>query len=97
MSATSQAYLNTRVTAMSTRLLEREQIQTLAQLSLPELAERFQLESVLDEQLPKQTKSRAVEQTLIRVLLAELAVLVRPMTRARAGPAVGLGSQVRAV
>ncbi len=80
MSATSQAYLNTRVTAMSTRLLEREQIQALAQLSLPELAERFQLESVLDEQLPKQTKSRAVEQTLIRVLLAELAVLVRPMT-----------------
>lgn len=85
MSATSQAYLNTRVTAMSTRLLEREQVQALAQLSLPELAERFQLESVLDDQLSKQAKSRAVEQTLIRVLLAELAVLIRPMTAPERG------------
>ena len=85
MSATSQAYLNTRVTAMSTRLLGREQIQGLAQLSLPELAERFELESVLDDQLSKRAKSRAVEQTLIRVLLSELAVLIRPMTAPERG------------
>jgi V/A-type H+-transporting ATPase subunit C len=85
MSATSQAYLNTRVTAMSTRLLDREQIQALAQLALPELAERFHLESVLDDQLSKRAKSRGVEQTLILVLLSELAVLIRPMTAPERG------------
>jgi V/A-type H+-transporting ATPase subunit C len=85
MSATSQAYLNTRVTAMSTRLLDREQLRALAQLSLPELAGRFQLDALLDEQLSKRAKSRAVEQTLIRVLLAELTVLIRPMTAPERG------------
>lgn len=85
MSAASQAYLNTRVTAMSTRLLGREQIHALAQLSLPELAERFHLTPLLDEQLSKRAKSRAAEQTLIRVLLAELTILIRPMTAPERG------------
>ena len=80
MTATSQAYLNTRVTAMSTRLLACEQVRALAQLTLPELAERLQLQPLLDDQLSKHSKSRAVEQSLIRALLAELAVLIRPMT-----------------
>jgi V/A-type H+-transporting ATPase subunit C len=80
VSAAAQAYLNTRVSAMSTQLLAIDQIRTLVSWSLPELAERFRLEALLDEQLSKRAKSRAVEQSLVHLLLAELAVLVRPMT-----------------
>lgn len=91
MSITSQAYLNTRVTAMSTRLLAREQLFALAQLSLSELAERFELQPLLDEQLSRRAKSRAVEQTLIRLLLAELAILIRPMAPPQRGLVLAWG------
>lgn len=80
MTAASQAYLSTRVTAMSARLLDTEQQHALAQLSLTELAERFHLTPLSEEQLSTRAKSRAVEQSLIHVLLAELKVLIRPMT-----------------
>ena len=91
MSATSQAYLNTRVTAMSTRLLACEQLFALAQLSLPELAERFELQPLLDDQLSRRAKSRAVEQSLIRLLLAELAILIRPMAAPERGLVLAWG------
>ncbi|WP_296899732.1 V-type ATPase subunit [Thiohalocapsa sp.] len=80
MSATAQAYLNTRITAMSVQLLDAQTLTALSRLTLPALAERFALEPVLDEQLSARAKARAVEQTLIHTLLADLAVLARPMT-----------------
>jgi V/A-type H+-transporting ATPase subunit C len=91
MSVASQAYLNTRITAMSTGLLACEQLFALAQLSLPELAERCELQPLLDEQLPRRAKSRAVEQSLIRLLLAELAILTRPMAAPERGLVLAWG------
>lgn len=75
----SQAYLNTRVSVMATRLFEPGLVAALAQDDLERLAERFNLPAVLDESLTVRARSRAVEQALILTLLAELAILVRPM------------------
>jgi V/A-type H+/Na+-transporting ATPase subunit C len=77
--AANQAYLNTRVSLMAARLLDPETIGRLAQMPLPELAERFGLAPLLDEQQSARVRGRAIEQSLIQVLLAELQVLVRPM------------------
>jgi V/A-type H+-transporting ATPase subunit C len=77
-----QAYLNTRVSAMATQLFEPAVIATLSRLPLTTLAERFGLTAILDEQQSTRTRSRAVEQSLIQVLLAELLILVRPMNSA---------------
>lgn len=85
MSDTQQAYLNTRVTAMSVQLLDATELAALARLDLKALAERLQLESLLDDQLPPRAKARAVEQTLLHLLLADLAVLTRPMTAPERG------------
>jgi V/A-type H+/Na+-transporting ATPase subunit C len=73
------AYLNTRVSVMATRLFEPSGIATLSRLPLAALAERFGLTSILDDQQSTRARSRAVEQSLIQVLLAELLILVRPM------------------
>lgn len=81
-SASRQAYLNTRVSVMATQLLEPTAVNDLVALGLPDLAERFGLGIVLDEQLTARTKSRALEQSLIQVLLTELTILVRPMNAA---------------
>lgn len=85
MSATAQAYLNTRVTAMSLQLLDAAELAAVSQFDLPALAERFGLGALLDEQLRAETKARAVEQTLLHVLLADLIVLIRPMAAAERG------------
>ncbi|KAA6184956.1 V-type ATPase subunit [Thiohalocapsa marina] len=89
----TQAYLNTRVTALSTRLLDRQQMQTLAQSSLGTLAERFGLDALLEDGVAKAARSRAVEQTLIRALLAELAILIRPMSAPERGLLLTWGSK----
>jgi V/A-type H+/Na+-transporting ATPase subunit C len=78
--AAAQAYLNTRVSVMSTRLFRPGQLAELAELGLGELAERFGLAALLDEQVSARGKSRAVEQALIQLLLSELTVLARPMS-----------------
>ncbi len=77
--AAKHAYLNTRVSVMSIRLLAADALGQLAQQQLPALAERFGLTSLLDEQQSRQARSRAIEQSLIRVLLEELHILIRPM------------------
>jgi V/A-type H+-transporting ATPase subunit C len=78
--AANQAYLHTRVSVMSTHLFRPGELAGLAELGLAELAERFGLTALLDEQVTVRGKSRAVEQALIQFLLAELTILVRPMT-----------------
>jgi len=80
MTATAnQAYLNTRVSIMSTRLFTPADIASLAQQGLDELAASFGLAALLNAQLTSRAKSRAVEQALIHTLLSELTILVRPM------------------
>jgi V/A-type H+-transporting ATPase subunit C len=88
-----QAYLNTRVSVLSTRLLDREQVTALRQLTLGELAERYGLEALLEDQLGARAKSRAVEQALIQTLLAELTILVRPMAAAERALLISWGRQ----
>lgn len=80
--AAEHAYLNTRVSVMATRLLDPAEIGALTRLPLAGLAERFGLGAILDEQLPTRARSRAVEQCLFQTLLAELLILVRPMSAA---------------
>lgn len=78
----TDAYLDTRVTIIATRLLGAGRIAQLSRLDLPELARALELESLLDEQQSLQARSRAIEQTLIQLLLAELQILIRPMRAA---------------
>lgn len=80
MSSASDAYLNTRVAAMTARLLSPADAARLAAMSLAELAERYGLGTLHEEQLSPRAKNRAVEQALIATLFAEVAVLVRPMS-----------------
>ncbi len=79
-SAAKNAYLNTRVAAKATRLIGARNVKQLAQMSLHDLGQQFGLGDLLDEPGSVRVKSRAVEQGLIQVLLADLAVLVRPMS-----------------
>ncbi len=77
--AADDAYLNTRVAVMATRLLTPAEIGPLSRLSLSALAERFGLQALLDDHRSARTRARAVEQSLIQVLLTELLILARPM------------------
>ncbi len=82
MSSADQAYLNTRVAIMATQLLDPDTIGRLSQMQLPELAEDFHLAPLLDEQQSARSRGRAIEQSLIQVLLGDLQILVRPMSAA---------------
>jgi len=75
----NQAYLNTRVSVMTTRLFAPGLIERLAQLPLPTLAEEFGLAPLLDDQTTPAVRRRAVEQSFIQLLLSELLVLTRSM------------------
>lgn len=78
-SAAHDAYLNTRVAAMATRLFGPEDLKRFSQLALPQIAEEFALGSMLEEPGSTRAKSRAVEQALMQLLLEELQILIRPM------------------
>jgi V/A-type H+-transporting ATPase subunit C len=78
-SAAYSAYLNTRVAAKATQLLQPGELARLSRLGLAEIGQRFGLSAMLDQPGGARARIRAVEQALIQVLLAELAVLVRPM------------------
>jgi len=80
-----QAYLNTRVSVMATRLFPPDLAEQLIQMPLPALAERFGLTALLDEQHTTAARSRAVEQSLIWLLMTELQILIRPMKSAERG------------
>ncbi len=77
--ATSQAYLNTRVSILATRLLSPVVAAGLGESTLEEISQNFGLPAVLDEGLSARSKNRAIEQALITTLLSELRVLIRPM------------------
>jgi V/A-type H+-transporting ATPase subunit C len=85
MRTAAQAYLNTRVSAMAIRLFDPDTIGRLTRMELPELAEHFGFAPLLDGQPSTKGRSRAIEQSLVQVLLAELQVLVRPMNAAERG------------
>ena len=74
-----QAYLNTRVSVMSSRLFKPELTAQLAQMSFDALAEQFGLTSLLDEQHSARARSRVIEQSLLQTLLAEVRTLIQPM------------------
>ncbi|MBK1695236.1 ATPase [Chromatium weissei] len=75
--AAAQAYLNTRVSVMSTRLFTPEFTERLAHLTLAELAEQFGLTALLDEQATTTARRRAIEQSLLQMLLIDLQILAR--------------------
>ncbi len=77
--AAEQAFLNTRVSMMATGLFDPDGIAELTQMQLPELAKRFGLAALLEGQPSPKVRSRAIEQALVQLLLAELQVLIRPM------------------
>lgn len=79
VSAAYRAYLNTRVAAKATQLLQPGELARLVRLGLADIGQRFGLSATLDQPGSAHTGIRAVEQALIQILLAELAVLVRPM------------------
>ncbi len=84
-SAARQAYLSTRVSILASALLDDAELAALAQLELPEFAERFGLATCLNEPVSTRAKSRAIEQALTHMLLAEQAILIRPMLTTERG------------
>ena len=80
MDTASRAYLDTRVSILATRLFDHRFVERLARMELGELAERFGLTAVLDAPLPVRAKSRALEQALLQTLMADLAILLRPLS-----------------
>lgn len=79
-SAAYDAYLNTRVAARALQLLNRDDLKRFSQMGLHELGAEFHLGGILEEPGSARQKSRAVEQALMQTLLADLAILVRPMS-----------------
>jgi V/A-type H+/Na+-transporting ATPase subunit C len=75
----NQAYLNTRVSILATRLFSPAVAGGLAGSTLEEISQGFGLPAILDQGLSARAKNRAIEQALITTLLAELCILIRPM------------------
>lgn len=83
MSTAEQAYLNTRVSAMSTRLLAPGQADAMLGLAPQELAARFGLPAPPTGRGALRARSRALEQALVSVLLEDLRILIRPLGAAQ--------------
>jgi V/A-type H+-transporting ATPase subunit C len=76
----SQTYLRTRIRILANRLLSDEAIGELMALSLDELEVRFQLQSILQEEKEPQRNSQIIERSLLRLLMLEFILLLRPLT-----------------
>lgn len=72
-------YLHTRVAVLSERLMHPDEIRRLPERPLEQLAAQYGLEAVLEESVPAPNRNRAVERALIRTLISELSLLIRPM------------------
>ncbi len=66
---------------LANRLLNDTMINELMALSLPELAERFHLQSILQEDDEPLQSSHLIERTLLHLLMLEFILLLRPLTR----------------
>ncbi|NKN32584.1 V0D/AC39 family V-type ATPase subunit [Marichromatium bheemlicum] len=75
----AHAYLDARVSMMTRQLHDRHGLAQLAELTLPDLAQRLGLDTLLDPSQSLRSRSRAIEQALVHQLLAELQVLIRPL------------------
>jgi V/A-type H+-transporting ATPase subunit C len=75
----SHIYLKTRAAVLAERLLSEQQLQTLSTSPLRQLLSRFQLEELEDEGIADSHLNRSVERALIRTLMHELSVLLRPL------------------
>ena len=78
-SSRHNTYLHTRVSVLAERLLAPDEGRRLAGLDLEQLGCRFGLEAALEETLPATIRNRAVERSLIRALMSDLSLLIRPM------------------
>jgi V/A-type H+/Na+-transporting ATPase subunit C len=74
-----QSFLNTRVSIMATRLFSPGYVVSLLDQGPAQLGEHLGLSLFADGNLSPRTKNRAIEQSLIETLLAELTILTRPM------------------
>ena len=73
------AYLHARVSAQAGHLLSSADARQLPHLDLEQIGRRFGLEAMLDESISASARNRAVERALIRTLMQELSLLIRPM------------------
>ncbi len=78
-SSRHNTYLHTRVSVLAERLFDPAEQRRLPQLDLEQIGNRFGLQAMLEESIPAATRNRAVERTLIRILMNELTLLIRPM------------------
>ncbi len=78
-SSRHNTYLHTRVSVLAGRLLDPAESHQLPQLDLEQIGSRYGLEAMLEDSIPGPTRNRAVERTLIRTLMSELSLLIRPM------------------
>ena len=76
----SNVYLKTRVRILANRLLNDAAIGELMTLPLAELGERFQLQSILQEQGQPLQSSQIIERALLHLLMLEFILLLRPLT-----------------
>ncbi len=75
----ANTYLATRTSVMAGRLLDADGVDDLVRASLNDLGRRFHLEELLESQLSQGRINRAVERAMIRTLMNELEVLLRPI------------------
>ncbi|MGD8914485.1 MAG: V-type ATPase subunit [Candidatus Thiodiazotropha sp.] len=75
-----QAYLKTRVSLFSARLLDAEKVERLKQMTLNQLGKTLDLEPIFEEALDNQQTIRLVEQAGLQQLMGELSVLLRPLS-----------------
>jgi len=74
-----QAYLKTRVGVFAGRLFSSDDVTRYKAMSLTQLGETFDLLPIIEEPLELRQKSRLVEQALLRRIMFELSVLLRPL------------------
>ncbi|KOR30353.1 hypothetical protein TI04_06205 [Achromatium sp. WMS2] len=75
------AYLNTRVSLFASRLFTPEQVEQLPKLEAAEITRRYGLGSIQEQSqgLPIAAWLRSVDSALLKVLLDDFVILIRPM------------------
>jgi V/A-type H+-transporting ATPase subunit C len=75
----SHTYLKTRASVMASRLLSEKRLEELTESTLDDVGREFALEELTDSTLSRGRLNRAAERALIRTLMHELSVLLRPL------------------